>query len=385
MRILLAGDYASDPRLGSTKVLFKLRDELVALGHECDLLLAHDIGSRPRHRTLRWAFAPLLAARAVAKRVRAHGAYDVIDVASAEGFVIAKRRGFTGAAATAVVSRSNGLEHLNYKRMLADHDAGIQAKPWPRRIAFPALRLPQVAGALRAAERAIVLNPADRDFIIAHGWKQPDEVDLVPHGVSDEFMRAGATLHARGSGLLFCGSWDTVKGVDYLIAAFAEIARRMDSARLTVLGPGVPAEAVLERFPEALRQRVRVLPRVDEAEVMEHYRAHDLLLVPSTYEGFGMVIIEAMSQQLPVLSTPVGCAPIVIENGVNGGIVPARDAHALADAACALLADGAARTRMGGLARQAVLRMTWRRTAEHTLRSYHAAIEARRRILRDDT
>jgi hypothetical protein len=47
MRILLVGDYPADPRLGSAKVYYKLREEFAALGHDCDLLMAAEIGARP--------------------------------------------------------------------------------------------------------------------------------------------------------------------------------------------------------------------------------------------------------------------------------------------------------------------------------------------------
>ena len=54
MRILLVGDYPNDPRLGSTKVFVKLQEEFRALGHTCDMLLADELGARPRNRFARW-------------------------------------------------------------------------------------------------------------------------------------------------------------------------------------------------------------------------------------------------------------------------------------------------------------------------------------------
>jgi glycosyltransferase involved in cell wall biosynthesis len=378
MRILLVGDYLPDPRLGSAKVLYKLQEEFTQLGHTCDILLGDEIGATPRHRFLRWPAAPWLAARAVRRKVRSNGAYDVIDVASAEALGLCVRRKYIGAANTAIVNRSNGLEHLNYARMLDDHRAGLAPKPWTRRVLYPLVRLRAVAAALRRADRALMLNPADRDYVVAQGWKSDDDVDLVPHGVSSAFLQEQPPI-ARGEGLLFCGSWDSVKGIDYLVPAFVEIAQQLPSARLTILGPGVPAETVLARFPAELRSRVRVIPRTTESEVMQHYRTHDALLMASTYEGFGMVTIEAMSQGLPVIATPVGCASMVIENGVNGRIVLARDPHALAAAAVALLNDGVAREHMGRLAKAAVAQMSWTNTARRTLRTYESAIARRSR------
>ena len=112
----------------------------------------------------------------------------------------------------------------------------------------------------------------------------------------------------RGGGLLFCGTWDYVKGTPYVCAALQRLHETGVAARLTVLGPGIPAAAVLSDFDPAVRPFVTVIDRVPEAQVMDEYRRHDALLFASTYEGFGLVVLEAMSQRLPVIATPAGCA-----------------------------------------------------------------------------
>ncbi|HYH79443.1 MAG TPA: hypothetical protein VEX86_06590, partial [Longimicrobium sp.] len=140
MRILLVGDYPDDPRLGSGKVYHKLREEFRRLGHDCDVLLAPELGRRPAAARLRWLVGPLLAERAVARAFRRGGGYDVVDVASAEGSLLGLRRRLRGMRGVALVSRSHGLEHLNFRRMIDDHDWGLVAKPFHRRIWYPAAR-----------------------------------------------------------------------------------------------------------------------------------------------------------------------------------------------------------------------------------------------------
>ena len=379
MRILLVGDYPDDARLGSGKVYHKLREELARLGHVCDVLLAPQIGRWPARARVRWALAPVAAERAVRRIFRERGAYDVIDVASAEGAVIGAMRKAGAYRGVGLVSRSHGLEHLNYRRMLEDAEDGVAPKPWYRRLWYPAARMSQVALAARLADRLLVLNPGDRDFALARGWKPAERIDLVPHGVSERFLSAAPPPDApRGRGILFCGSWDSVKGVDYLVRAFALLAAEADPPRLTVLGPGLAEDAVLAAFPAGARPLVTVVPRAPEDEVMRHYREHAVLAVPSTYEGFGMVVVEAMSQRLPVVATPVGCAPLLVGGGRGGILVPPRDPGALAAALRRLLADPALRRAMGGRGFEAVRGMTWRATAERTLQTYAAAIEKAR-------
>jgi len=375
VRILLVGDYPDDPRLGSAKVYHKLRGEFCALGHACDVLLAPELGARPAGARLRWLGGPALAERAVARAFAAQGRYDVVDVASAEGALLGVRRGLGAYRGVALVSRSHGLEHLNFRRMLDDHRAGLAAKPWHRRLWYPAARLSQVALAARAADRLLVLNEEDRAFALARGWKAPRQVALVPHGVSRALLDAAPPAEApRGRGLLFCGSWDRMKGIDYLAGAMGILAAAPDPPRLTVLGPGAAEAEVLAAFPPAARPLVTVVPRTGEEEVMRHYREHDLLLQSSTYEGFGMVVVEALSQRLPVVATRQGAAATLLADGRAGVLVPARDAGALAAAALRLLDDAPLRRVMGEAGHRAVRGMTWTATAERTLEVYAGAL-----------
>jgi glycosyltransferase involved in cell wall biosynthesis len=378
VRILLVGDYPPDPRLGSTKVLVKLQQEFAALGHSCDLLLSDALGARPRDARLRQALGPVIALRAVRKLIRERGRYDVIDVASAEGRWIAAWRGGL-LHGTAVISRSNGLEHLNYKRLLDDHDAGLLSKPWTRRLFHPLVRLTQVSAAARSADRLLLLNDAERRFAVSCGWKPEDAVDVVAHGVSARFLADPPPVDApRGRGILFCGSWTAVKGVTYLAQAFSLMAAAGSSTRLTVLGGAVPVGDIMSTFEPAARPLVTVLERAPEDEVMQAYRTHDVLAWPSTYEGFGMVLVEAMSQRLPVVATPVGCAQDLVVDGCTGLTVHPRDARALASALSRMLADPDLGRRCATAAFGRVRDMTWTTTAERTLAVYTRALSRRR-------
>jgi glycosyltransferase involved in cell wall biosynthesis len=374
MRILLVGDYPRDARLGSTKVLLKLQEEFRLLGHECDVLLADDLGASPRHRWLRWGLEPIAALAAVRRIFLRNGPYDIVDIASAEGLWVGvlRRLGMFGDAA--VIARSNGLEHLNYRRMLADHRAGLLQKPWTRRWWYPAVRLSQVAASARVADRLIVLNEEDRAFALARGWKRARSIDLVPHGVSARFLGNVPADHPRGRGILFCGTWDAMKGVHYLASAFSQLVAGGARARLTVLGGGVPAESILQAFAPGARSLVTVIDRLPEEEVIAAYRAHDVMAFPSSYEGFGMVLLEAMTQRLPVVSTPVGCATSLVRHEETGLTVPPRNAAALAAALTRMLADAPLRARLADAAFRRVRGMSWTRTATETLSVYERAL-----------
>ena len=302
--------------------------------------------------------------------------YDVVDASSAEGLWFGVQRRMKRFPHTAYICRSHGLEHLNYQRMLDDCAAGLTSKPWTRRVWYPVSRLTQVALAARLADRLIVLNETDRTFAVGRGWQPEDRIDLIPHGVSDTYMNSERARSRRGGGALFCGSWDIVKGTPYIVEAFTALARAGHPVPLTILGGGLPAHRILAAFREEVRPYVTVIDRVPESEVIAQFRRHDLLVAPSTYEGFGLVIVEAMWQGLPVIATPVGCATTLIRDGVTGRIVPPRDAGALQRAVAALMYSPEERARLGANAAMAVSEMSWRTTAVRTLECYRLALGA---------
>lgn len=380
VRILLVGDYPPDARLGSTKVLVKLQEEFRALGHACDVLLSDGIGPRPRAFHLRQAFGPVAAWSAVRRAFKKNGPYDVVDIASAEGLWLASlgRHALNGAS---IISRSNGLEHLNYRRMLDDAEAGLTSKRWTRRWFHPAVRLTQVAATARAADRLLVLNEGDRDFAIARHWKPESEIDVVPHGVSRRyFENPPSPSAARGRGILFCGTWTPVKGVPYLADAFGRLVRGGRRVKLTILGGGVPCSVIESSFSAEARALLTIVDRAPEDAVMAAYREHDVLAWSSTYEGFGMVVVEAMSQRLPVVATPAGCASSLVQHERTGLSVPPRDPAALAAALDRMLSDRELAGRCADAAFGQVRGMTWTRTAERTLEVYQKAISARHHV-----
>ena len=165
-----------------------------------------------------------------------------------------------------------------------------------------------------------------------------------------------------------------MKGIHYLAAAFSLLVERGRRVNLTILGGAMPAETIRSSFSEAARGSVTILDRLPEEDVIAAYRSHDVLVFPSSYEGFGMVLLEAMSQRLPVVATPVGCATMLVRHDETGLITPLRNAEALAIALARLLDDRALRTRLADAAFTRVRDISWARTASLTLAVYERAL-----------
>ena len=98
------------------------------------------------------------------------------------------------------MSRSNGLEHLNYARMLEDADAGSRSEALASKACgIPAVRLRQVRRAIESCDRLILINEGDRDYVLAQRWKATDAIDVIAHGVSERFLDARAAADVRAA------------------------------------------------------------------------------------------------------------------------------------------------------------------------------------------
>lgn len=136
------------------------------------------------------------------------------------------------------------------------------------------------------------------------------------------------------------------KGIPHGIRAFHKIAGHFPEAQLVIAGEGNLRQS-LEAEARALKleDRVRFLGwRADGARVMA---AYDIFLMPSLWEGFGLVMLEAMGHSLPIIGSAVSAIPEVVVNGETGLLVPPRDEVGLADALALLLRDAPLRKHMG--------------------------------------
>jgi glycosyltransferase involved in cell wall biosynthesis len=141
----------------------------------------------------------------------------------------------------------------------------------------------------------------------------------IDSGVVSTHRRARETIR-----YLFVGRLIERKGIDLLLDAF----RELDSGELWIVGDG-PLVGEVGRAARA-NSRIRPLGHLEGAALQDVYRQVDVLVLPSRYEVWGLVVNEAQAHGLPVVTTDqVGAAPDLIDAGVNGLVVPAGSAVAL--------------------------------------------------------
>ena len=144
------------------------------------------------------------------------------------------------------------------------------------------------------------------------------------------------------------------KGHLFLLRAFKEISSMVPEARLLMVGGGF-LEEMLERETEALGIRDKVEFAGNQYDMVSVYKTMDIFVLPSLMEGMPMVLLEAMSMELPVIASEVGGIPHVVGKD-DGMLVPPRDIYELRYAMFRLLKDRGLRKKMGGEARKKILR-----------------------------
>jgi glycogen(starch) synthase len=208
-------------------------------------------------------------------------------------------------------------------------------------------------------------------------------VDVVPNGVNDRAWHAKPTLVASararfaGNGPLigFAGRLVYEKGVQHLLHAIPHLRKRHPHLRVIIAGDG-PYRSELQDETRRLRldNAIRFIGFMNETQLPAVLGATDATVVPSLYEPFGMVALEAAAAGAPLAVSATGGLAEIVEPGVTGVTFPHSDPEALAGAVDTLLADEVFARRVARQARSMVTeRYGWATIAARTAAVYAAA------------
>ncbi|MEU3250138.1 glycosyltransferase [Streptomyces sp. NPDC006997] len=234
----------------------------------------------------------------------------------------------------------------------------------------------------RWAHRVVCVSEAERATGVRAGIRAAWAV--VPNGVDGERFRPAPADAPRarlvpaldaGAPLVVCvGRLCPQKGQDVLLTAWDDVVRRVPGARLVLVGDGPDRDRLRARAPES------VLFPGAVTDPVPWYRAADLVVLPSRWEGMALAPLEAMACGRPVVVTDVGGARESLPPpAVAHCLVPAADPAALARALTALLGDPALRAALGAAGHRHVRAAhDVRHTAEAVARVYREVLAERR-------
>jgi glycosyltransferase involved in cell wall biosynthesis len=224
---------------------------------------------------------------------------------------------------------------------------------------------------LAEASRVIVQTREEERLLRVLG-KPLAPIEIIPPGYtpyadpsSGEQRSFSRAFDLSGPFILFVGRLASNKGLLELLDAFDPLARRVPDVTLVVIGEdgGMRREMEARIAERNLETRVRLTGYVaDEALLRSAFQEATLFVLPSEYEAFGLVLLEALAQGTAVIGSRVGGIPEVLDDGKAGVLVPPNEPRLLGDAIAALYEDPERRKALGTYGRDHVVpRYTWDR------------------------
>jgi alpha-maltose-1-phosphate synthase len=208
---------------------------------------------------------------------------------------------------------------------------------------------------LSLADKIIVASQFTADTLKLSEARDKETI-LIPYG-SPQPVEQVNCLPNKKLKVLFVGGLSQRKGISYLLDA---VNLLKDKVSLTIIGGRVakcaPLDAALEKY--------RYISSLPHQEILKEMDQHDVFVFPSLFEGFGLVILEAMARGIPVITTSHTAGPDVITDGKDGYIVPIRSYEAIAEKLELLANDHSLLIHLKTAALEKAKQFSWQRYQE---------------------
>lgn len=237
---------------------------------------------------------------------------------------------------------------------------------------------------VRLADALVAATPAEERQLVGLYGADPDRIRVISPGVDIErfhpippaYAKERLGLCPERRSILFVGRIEPLKGIDNLLRAIAHVVGERPDLREGLCVPIIGGDADrVHQDDEMVRLQelqedlgiddiVMFLGAKDQDTLQYYYSAAEVVVMPSDYESFGMVALEAMACGTPVIASDVGGLAFLVKHTRTGYRVPARDPQALAGKITRLLVDEGLRRRIGQRAACWAESYAWPRVAD---------------------
>ena len=232
-------------------------------------------------------------------------------------------------------------------------------------------------------QRIMAATEREKEHLVRYYGARREQIAVVPCGVNlDLFgpmdkrvVRKQLGFAEDESIVLFVGRLAPIKGIDRLLRAMTHL-KTPKPRRLVIIGGddhNTPEMQHLEHLCIELgvQDAVVFLGRVEHEKLPPYYCAADVVVLPSHYESFGLVALEALASGTPVVATPVGAMQAILVEGETGYVVANGAPQLLAAGIEKLTANGGAGTLPAAAIRRSILRYGWDNVATAMIDQYH--------------
>ena len=262
----------------------------------------------------------------------------------------------------------------------------------------PQARLDGEAHVIQIADRLVAPTPAEVEQLETLYGANTDKIAIIPPGVDLERFQPIDKKEAKrrvgipcgDTNILFAGRIEPLKGIDTMLRAMCLIKARypeaVENTCMAIIGgdpwaddlDGEMARLQQLRTDLGIHDLVTFLGAKDQNILPNYYAAAEVVVMPSHYESFGMVALEAMAMGTPVIASEVGGRAYLVQDGLNGFHVPSRDPEALAERIYELLTNHECRNYLGIQAREYAQQYAWPRIVDRMMDVYADVVGERR-------
>ena len=233
------------------------------------------------------------------------------------------------------------------------------------------------------SQKIIAPTQQEKINLIDFYHSSPDKIDVIPGGVNLDLFQINNQKDARkhidinldGLLLLFVGRFAVEKGITLLLEAIHLLHNKTPLQLMVIGGDGCQDFRQQDLADQAaqlhIEKQVHFIGRIDHQQLPLYYNAADLVIMPSLYESFGLVCLEALACGTPVVSTQVGIMPSILDRKTNGTTITKTSPHNLATAIENFLPDERSIIFDPQKVRQTVEKFSWQHVATETLLTYN--------------
>jgi D-inositol-3-phosphate glycosyltransferase len=261
---------------------------------------------------------------------------------------------------------------------------------------LPDLRIRSETKIVDQADLVLAATPAEQAQLLWLYRADRRKISIIPPGVNPDLFspvtmqEAKSHLHIDDSTnqFLFVGRIEPLKAVDTILEAIATLVKQSPALRkqlqlLVVGGNPENQNQELKRLHNLTQQftitdLVRFIGAKDQQNLRYYYAASLAVVVPSDYESFGLVALEAMATGVPVIATQVGGLAFLVQDNISGYLIPVRDSSALAERMRSMIDDPSATLQMRQGAINAAREYTWDAIASRIEKAFIDLIKLRK-------